>query len=275
MRRPLLACLTALLVAGGLALSAVPAAAEPLCTPALPDPTTTLIEAAPGTTVVFPVPGLCLAPGGTITTSYNPQSATVTWVADGSGSAGFTVEPANGDPAVVPITVLADQGDGTTRSYSFVAYLGVSPIVVFPPAAVPTQVAIEQGGEGSFTIPGLYWPQYSECEVRVDTAPEIDRFVTEPPNKLGLPILVSMTREPDFVGKVILTYALACTPPGGERSQHTYTIELYVGIPIPQPELAATGSDVTAVAPMGLAAVTAALLGVVAFGTSRRRRASR
>lgn len=274
MRRPLVASVTALLVAGGLALSAMPAAADPLCTPALPDPTATLLEAAPGTTVVFPVPGLCLAPGGTMTTSYNPQGATVTWVADGSGSAGFTVDPANSDPAVVPVIVLADQGDGTTRSYSFAAYLGVSPVVVFPPA-VPTQVAIERGGDGSFTIPGLYWPQYSECEVRVDTAPEIDRFVTEPPNKLGLPILVSMTREPDFVGKVILTYALACTPPGGERSQHTYTIELYVGIPIPTTALAATGSDAPGLAPMAWSAVAAGMLGAGALVASRRRRASR
>lgn len=273
MRRPLVATVTALLVAGGLVLSAVPAAAEPVCTPALPDPTTTLIEAAPGATVFFPVPGLCLAPGGTISSS-NPQGATVTWIADGSPSAGVTVVPANGNAQVIPVTVTVDQGDSTLRSYGLAAYLGVSPVLVFPPA-VPTQVAIDQGGEGSFTIPGLYWPQYSECEVRVDTAPEIDRFATEPPNKAGLPIHVSMTREPDFVGKVVLTYALACTPPGGERSQHTYTIELYVGIPIPVTALAATGSDAPGLAPMVWSAIAAGMLGAGALAASRRRRASR
>lgn len=271
MRRLLALAAASALAVGGVLFAATPASAAVCSPPAVPDPTTTLIEAAPGATVVFPVPGLCLAPGGTITVGYNPQAATVTWVADGSGSAGFTVDPANDDPAVVPITVLADQGDGTTRSYSFAAYLGASPDVVFPPAAVPTQIALEQGGEGSFTIPGLYWPRYSECEVRVDTAPEIDRFATEPPNTRGLPIHVSMTREPDFVGKVVVTYALACTPPEGERSQHTYTIELYVGIPIPPPALAATGQEGSAAAPVGIAAALVATAGAVLLAARRRR----
>lgn len=217
MRRILALAAASALAAGGILLGAAPASAAVCGPPALPDPTTTLIEAAPGTTVFFPVPGLCLAPGGTITTSYNPQSATVTWVADGSGSAGFTVEPANGDPAVVPITVLADQGDGTTRSYSFAAYLGTSPNAVWPPAAVPTQIAIDPGGEGSFTLPGLYWPRYSECEIKVATTPVVDTFFTEPPNTSGLPIRVGMIDD-EFVGKLVVSYGIACTPPEGVRS---------------------------------------------------------
>lgn len=271
MRRLLALAAASALAVGTVLFAAAPASAAVCSPPALPDPTTTLIEAAPGTTVFFPVPGLCLAPGGTITTSYNPQSATVTWVADGSGSAGFTVDPANDDPAVVPITVLADQGDGTTRSYSFAAYLGASPDVVWPPAAVPTQIAIDPGGEGSFTLPGLYWPRYSECEIRVITVPEDVDFFTEPPNVSGLPIRVGMTTS-EFVGKLVISYGLACTPPEGVRSSATYIIELYVGIPIPPPALAATGSDG---APAGAAAVAGGAvvsLGALLLLAARRRR---
>jgi hypothetical protein len=153
-RRILALAAASALAAGGLLLGATPAAAAVCGPPALPDPTTTIIEDAPNATVFFPIPGLCLAPGGTILSS-NPQGATVTTLADGSGSAGITVVPANADPQVIPVTVTVDQGDSTTRSYYVAAYLGVSPTIVWPPAAVPTQVAIEQGGDGSFTLPGL------------------------------------------------------------------------------------------------------------------------
>ena len=249
--------------------AATPASAA-VCPPDLPDPTTTLIEAAPGATVFFPVPGLCLAPGGTITTSYNPRSATVTWLADGSASAGVTVSPPDGTAQVIPITVLVDQGDSTARSYSFAAYLGASPDVVWPPSAVPTQIAIDPGGEGSFTLPGLYWPRYSECEIKVTTTPDDVDFYTEPPNLSGLPIRVGFATS-EFVGKLVVTYGLACTPPEGERSAATYTIELYVGIPIPPPALAATGQEGSAATPVGIASALIAAAGAVLLAARRRR----
>lgn len=274
MRRYLALTTATALALGGALLAAAPASAA--CAPALPDPSTTLLHAEAGGEVTFAIPGLCLGPSGSLTVTNNPGAADVSWTETAGAIPSITVAAANDTPAVAPVTLVADLGDGTERSYYLGAYFGVSSDVVWPAAAVPARVAIPAGGGmGEFTLPGMYWPRYSECEIRVSTTPDLRDFVTGPPNITGAPIEIGLREGTEFIGIVTVQYGLACTPPGGERSSADYVIELYVGVPIPvspQPELAATGS-----APLdGLGASAAALLAVLAgLGLVRSRRAAR
>ncbi|MGX5681625.1 hypothetical protein [Schumannella luteola] len=268
MRRLIALSTAAVIGLGGVILAAGPASAA--CTPALPDPSTTMIEAAAGDEATFAIPGLCLGPSGSLTVTNNPASADVTWTDTAGSIPSITVTAANDTPAVAPVTLLADLGDGTQRSYYLAAYFGVSSQVVWPDAAVPAQIAIPAGGGmGEFELPGLYWPRYSECEIRVTSVPESDDFVVGPPSGSGGPIEIGLKEGTEFIGVLDVSYALACTPPGGERSGATYRILLYVGVPIPvAPQLAATGSSpATPAAPI---AALLALGGLLALLQSRR-----
>jgi hypothetical protein len=123
---------------------------------------------------------------------------------------------------------------------------------------------------GEFSLPGMYWPRYSECEIRVTSTPENDDFLVGPPSASGAPVEIGLAEGADFIGVLDVSYGLACTPPGGERSGATYRITLYVGVPIPvAPQLAATGSAPGSGAAAPAAAVLG-MLGILALVRSRR-----
>lgn len=269
MRRYLALTAAAVIGLGGVILTAAPASAA--CAPALPDPSTTLIEADAGGEATFAIPGLCIGPTGSVTVTDNRAGADVTWTETAGSIPAFTVTAADDTPAVAPVNVLVDLGDGTERSYYLAAYFGVSSEVVWPAAAVPTQIALPAGGGmGEFSLPGMYWPRYSECEIRVTSTPENDDFLVGPPSASGAPVEIGLAEGADFIGVLDVSYGLACTPPGGERSGATYRITLYVGVPIPvAPQLAATGSAPGSGAAAPAAAVLG-MLGILALMRSRR-----
>lgn len=274
-RRYIALTIVAVIALGGVLFTAAPASAA--CVPALRDPSTTLMHAEAGGELTFDIPGLCIGPTGSVTVTVNPAAADVTWTETDGSIPSVTVTATTDTPGVAPVELLVDLGNGTEGRYYFGAYFGVSSEVVWPAAAVPTQIAIPAGGGMSeFTLPDLYWPRYSECEIRVTTTPENADFVVGPPNGRGGPVEIGLNDGTEFVGVLDVSYDLACTPPGGERSGAVYAIQLYVGVPIPvevpipvAPQLAATGSSPTngAAAPI---AVLLAALGVLALTRSRR-----
>ncbi len=262
--------LTVVIAAAAIILSGLvagPAAAlPPGCTPTFPDaPSQSVVEA--GDPAIFTIPGLCLSGPATYFVTSNPDSVGVTVVADGSATAGVTLTPTTPEPGVSVVSIEFANGPDT-RTYTFAAYFGVSPEITWSTGPNPNPVAIEKSGTGSFTLPGLHWPDESECEIKVETDKEVD-FFTDPPNRSGLPVTFGV-KDPDFTGVLSVTYTLTCRPAGGVAESRAWDLAVYVGVPLPvapvEPQLAATGSGG---APWVPAAVTAALL-LVAGGLLRR-----
>ena len=95
------------------------------------------------------------------------------------------------------------------------------------------------------------------------TVPDVI-IATEPPPLGGVafaPIGVYV-KDPDFVGLLTVTYGLSCQLPDLSRSSVEYDFLLYVGIPIPPAELAATGSHVDLV-PIGAGALAVMVSGLL------------
>lgn len=255
-----------LLVTGALVLAPSPAMAA--CDYFPEAPTQVIVGA--GEPAFFAMPDLCYGGDPTITTPYNPESMVFSSLHNGSDSAGFTLTPPTPDfTGVGVVDVTLDFGGDEVHNYRLSAYFGVSADVVWPADAVPNPIAIEPGGTASFTLPGMYWPKYSECSIQVGTDPETD-IVTGPPNIRNLPVAIEVV-DPAFTGVLTVTYALSCTPPGGEPSGKTFEIVLYVGVPLPAPApvpaLADTGeSPLWPAIPAGVL-----LLAVGAWLVGRRR----
>jgi LPXTG-motif cell wall-anchored protein len=93
---------------------------------------------------------------------------------------------------------------------------------------------------------------------------------TGPPSLGGEAQNIAVTvLDPEFVRLLTVTYGLTCNPPTGPSSAVDYMLLLYVGIPIPADELAATGPSM---GELSLAAGGLALGGIVLLFADRRRR---
>jgi LPXTG-motif cell wall-anchored protein len=229
-----------------------------------PDPISTPVS----TPALFPISGIVLRDGATITAEIarSTQPVVVEWVE--SPQPGFRVTPPVGYTGPVGVEVVLTDGV-SAELYSVVQWAGVPIPTTAIWAPNPPPAATEPDGIGYFDIGGSFVPPGSECEIRVTTVPDVT-IAVDPPDLSGIsygPIAVDV-REPDFVGLLTTTYALTCELPDQTTSRVAYQFLLYVGIPIPQPELAATGvtSDVV---PAGLGALALLLAGAVLL----RRRA--
>lgn len=232
-----------------------------------PAPVSTAVSAP----AFFPLSGIDLREGASISAELirTTQPLTIRWV--DAPEPGIEVTPSTSYRGAIGIEVLLTDGISATRVTLF-QWAGV-PIptgIVWAPN--PPPVAIEPGGTGAFDLSGGFAPRLSECEIRVTTSPDVE-VVVGPPSLQGVafdPVFVEV-RDPDFVGLLTVSYDLSCRTPAQEVSSVEYDLLLYVGIPIPQPELADTGAPAGAV-PMGLGALAAVLLGALLLGRSVRAR---
>lgn len=221
-----------------------------------PDPVSTGLSAP----ALFPYPGIVLRDGAVVTAEVirATQPVTARWV-DGP-TPGIEVTPSTSYRGAIGIEVLLTDGISATRVTVF-QWAGV-PIptgIIWAPN--PPPVAIEPGGTGYFDLSGSFAPPDSECEIRVTTDPEVELAV-DPPSLQGAafaPVGIDV-RDDAFIGLLTVSYDLSCRTPDQQVSSVEYDLLLYVGIPIPQPELAETGSAADAL-PAALGALAAVLLG--------------
>jgi LPXTG-motif cell wall-anchored protein len=226
------------------------------------------LEVAAGAGGLFTLTGLSLSPGLTGGAAVVSSSEPVEVEFVSSPTPGVVVTPAAGFAGVVATRIIVTDGF-SAQLYDARLWVGVSipDGVVWGPN--PGPVAIEPGGTGVFRFPSMYAPPGSECEIRVLQQPDIE-ISTEPVSLSGeaqnIPVTVL---DPEFVGLLTVTYGLTCNPPTGPSSAVDYMLLLYVGIPIPADELAATGPSMDV---LSLAAGGLALGGIVLLLADRRRR---
>ena len=154
----------------------------------------------------------------------------------------------------------------------------------FPPNPPPQYVDPALVAMGQFPVPGLYLGfgepgsgrEGVECELKLSDSIGVPGFpadpIGEPPSRLNGELDATLgwgvkSQDPDnlFVGIATTTYQISCKNPDTlEDVGVTYTLVLYVGVPLP-----ATGADNTL--QVGVAAGIA-VLGVGLVMVSRRRR---
>lgn len=193
----------------------------------------------------FPLPPITLRDGASLRVELVRSTAPVAIELVDVPSRGVVVTPSSSVRETIGVDVLVTDGVSSTR-YQFFLWSGVE----IPTGAVwapnPPPVAVEPGGTGFFNLSGSFVPSDSECEIRVRAEPDID-IVTEPPSLQGVsfePVGVRVL-DADFVGVLSVSYDLSCRLPDDSTSGFDYTLVLYVGVPLPAPELADTGSSPT------------------------------
>lgn len=218
------------------------------------------VATAVGAPAFFPVSGTVPRVGATIRAEVvrSTQPVTVEWVDSPSG--GIVVTPPASFRGTIGVQVVITDGITSTRTTVY-QWAGV-PI---PTSAVwapnPPPAAIEPGGTGFFDLSGIYASFPYECEIKVNTVPDVT-IATDPPSLNGVafaPIAVAV-KDPDFVGLLTVSYDISCRLPDLSVSSVEYDLLLYVGIPIP--ELAATGPTFDVV-PYGAAALAVMVSGFV------------
>lgn len=232
-----------------------------------PDPVSTAVTAS----AFFPIDGIVLRDGATIREELirSTQPVSIRWI--DAPTAGIEVTPSTNYRGTIGVQVLLTDGITATRVTVY-QWVGVPVPAGIVWAPNPPPVAIEPGGTGAFDLSGGFAPSLSECEIRVTTAPDI-LVAVGPPSLQGVsfePVWVEVLND-DFVGLLTVSYDLSCRTPDQQVSSVEYDLLLYVGIPIPQPELATTGPRETEVL-AGAMAIALLLGGMLLAG---RRVASR
>jgi hypothetical protein len=226
------------------------------------------LEVERGAGGLFTLTGLSLSPGLTGEVAVVSSSEPVDVKFEVSPTPRVLVTPSLGFSGVVATRLIVTDGF-SAQLYSARLWVGVAipDGVVWGPN--PSPVAIEPGGTGVFRFPSMYAPPGSDCEIRVQMQPDIATS-TEGPSLGGeaqnIPVTVL---DPEFVGLLTVTYGLTCNPLTGPSSAVDYRLLLYVGIPIPADELAATGPSVDE---LSFSAGGLALGGIVLLLADRRRR---
>jgi hypothetical protein len=226
------------------------------------------LEIEVGTSGLFALTGVSVSPELTGSAAVVSSSEPVEVEFVSSPTPGVVVTPAAGFSGVVATRIIVTDGF-SAQLYFARLWVGVSipDGVVWGPN--PGPVAIEPGGTGVFRFPSMYAPRGSECEIRVRQQPDIE-ISTEPPSLGGEAQDIAVTvLDPEFVGLLTVTYGLTCNPPTGSPSSVDYLLLLYVGIPIPVYELAATGP---ATNDLSLVGGGLALGGIALVLEGRRRR---
>ena len=284
-RRFLTAFIPALLAAG-LAVSAPAQAAPPDFVPPFPG----AASAQPGQLGCFPLPGLQLSPNPQVEIELTQMYTLVApniW-ADAGSVAGYTpmyVAPTfTGSPDAQLCLGIQEASfvgrarfhvefttdNGTPWSGYYQLFIG-TPVVAnyFPPnpapVAVPAAVEGEDENMGCFAVPGLLMTD-SELEIMVDhefqgEGADTAQPVAEPPHVTGTAeSTLCVGVKGDFTG--VATF-LVTLKSGSSGVSHTWTLQLYVGVPLPQ-----VGSS-----PAGPAALGGALLlaGLALVTVARRR----
>lgn len=199
------------------------------------------VSTAVGASAFFPVPGIVLRDGAAIRVELvrSTQSVTVEWV--DAPTEGVRITPPAGYSGPIGAEVLLTDGI-VSAPLALVQWAGVPIPTTAIWAPNPPPVAIEPGGIGYFDLDGSFVPPRSECELTVTNVPEVVVAVDSPPlSGISYGPVGILVRDPDFVGLVTVTYGIDCRLPDSTTSSASYTFLLYVGIPIPDPELAETG----------------------------------
>lgn len=281
-RTQILAAATLIAGAALMPLGGAPAAAE--CEPTFPYGQTVFSGAA-GQQAFFSMPGLCLGPTGTWTVNSISDGGVIDILADGSTGAGFTITPVDDEPRRISAQVSLQAGD-LSLNYLLVAWLGLESPLKWAPAVVPSAVEVPvvdpTPGRTTATVslPGMEFPANVECELLVRWSPRDAGWDpwSEAPNFRGEPFRVGIDDygEP-FVGVASITFTILCRPYLGFSEMHFYTVDLYVGVPIPpppaqspEPVLPATGGA-PLLAPLTVLVPVGALF--VLAGSRRRRSA--
>lgn len=220
------------------------------------------VETAVSAPAFFPISGIALRDGAVISVEVarSTQPVTIRWI--DAPSPGIEVTPSTSYQGTIGVDVLLTDGISAARVAVFQwAGLSIPTGVVWAPN--PPPVAIEPGGTGSFDLSGGFAPWQSECEIRVTTMPDV-LVAVGPPSVQGVsfePVWVEVLDD-DFVGLLTVSYDLSCRTPDESLSSVEYDLLLYVGIPLPQAELADTGTRADA-AFWALGALLLALVGTL------------
>lgn len=202
-----------------------------------PDPVATAVSAP----AIFSIAGIVLREGATLTAELIRSTQPVSVTVVGAPTEGIQVTPSTSYRGTIGVEVLLTDGINATRVFTYQwAGIPIPTGVVWAPN--PPPVAIDPGGTGFFDLSGSFAPPQSECEIRVNSVPDV-QLVVEPPSLQGVafaPVGIQV-RDPDFVGLLTVSYDLSCRLPDETVSSVDYDLLMYVGIPIPE-ELAATGS---------------------------------
>lgn len=216
----------------------------------------------------FPLPGLLVSTDPQLEVSVHDNPVlTATFIAPtftGDPGAALCVGVTDASfTGRVKFDVLVKSGTTVLGSYQLTLYIGVPVVPDYLPPN-PDPIGVQPGEEGCFPVPGLLMA--TPAEIKVDIPPDATFTpVASPPTLDGSADaeFCVMVKDKDFTGLATFFYSLRGA---GTPEYHTWTLQLYVGVPVPA--IPATGSHTDQ-----LAFVASVLLmaGVALSVVSRRR----